>query len=214
MRYLLRIAFVLTILALALATASCRRGRSGGGLAGGIDPNAFRDAGGGDASCNTICNNLRRITAAEPDCGLELPPDCETACAEETPPPGVAECFARAETCSALVNCVDVGPDCRCDTTSACNSGCECDPDCDGPPPCACDIDSSCTEGCSCDVHCVPSFDAGTQDAGGPGVDAGGGGLCSNDCELAGNGDCDDGGDGAVSEFCEFGTDCFDCGPR
>ena len=38
--------------------------------------------------------------------------------------------------------------------------------------------------------------------------------LCSNTCEYASDGDCDDGGPGSDFSVCEFGTDCNDCGPR
>ena len=40
--------------------------------------------------------------------------------------------------------------------------------------------------------------------------------LCRNSCvEVAFDGFCDDGGPGSESDFCDFGTDCADCGqPR
>jgi hypothetical protein len=37
---------------------------------------------------------------------------------------------------------------------------------------------------------------------------------CSNECEFAGDGACDDGGPGAQFDLCTFGTDCNDCGAR
>lgn len=37
---------------------------------------------------------------------------------------------------------------------------------------------------------------------------------CSNECEFAGDGACDDGGPGAQFDLCTFGTDCDDCGAR
>jgi len=39
-------------------------------------------------------------------------------------------------------------------------------------------------------------------------------GSCSDSCEYAGDGVCDDGGPGAEYEDCAYGTDCGDCGPR
>lgn len=36
--------------------------------------------------------------------------------------------------------------------------------------------------------------------------------LCSNTCQHAADGDCDDGGAGAEFTSCEYGTDCTDCG--
>eukprot|EP00928_Gymnodinium_smaydae_P047265 TRINITY_DN31531_c0_g1_i1.p1 TRINITY_DN31531_c0_g1~~TRINITY_DN31531_c0_g1_i1.p1 ORF type:complete len:865 (+),score=176.54 TRINITY_DN31531_c0_g1_i1:73-2667(+) len=39
--------------------------------------------------------------------------------------------------------------------------------------------------------------------------------ICNNDCtEAAHNEVCEDGGARSVSEICEWGTDCGDCGPR
>ncbi|MEM7608787.1 MAG: hypothetical protein AAF411_25855 [Myxococcota bacterium] len=46
-----------------------------------------------------------------------------------------------------------------------------------------------------------------------PGIGPGGS-LCSNTCDFPGDGECDDGGEGAITSFCAFGTDCIDCGPR
>lgn len=38
--------------------------------------------------------------------------------------------------------------------------------------------------------------------------------LCTDTCQYAGDGECDDGGPGADYDACELGTDCGDCGPR
>lgn len=40
------------------------------------------------------------------------------------------------------------------------------------------------------------------------------GGVCLDSCRWASDGDCDDGGPGAESSACSWGTDCTDCGPR
>ena len=37
---------------------------------------------------------------------------------------------------------------------------------------------------------------------------------CTESCAFSGDGVCDDGGDGASFDVCDFGTDCFDCGAR
>lgn len=37
---------------------------------------------------------------------------------------------------------------------------------------------------------------------------------CLDSCRYAGDGECDDGGPGAVYAVCALGTDCSDCGPR
>jgi hypothetical protein len=44
--------------------------------------------------------------------------------------------------------------------------------------------------------------------------DDGPGQLCSDSCQYAGDGECDDGGPGAAYDVCAYGTDCADCGPR
>jgi hypothetical protein len=38
--------------------------------------------------------------------------------------------------------------------------------------------------------------------------------LCSDDCQFAADGVCDDGGPDAAYLDCLYGTDCTDCGPR
>ena len=47
------------------------------------------------------------------------------------------------------------------------------------------------------------------------------GDLCTDSCGpegkpggWAGDGACDDGGEGSEFSVCDFGTDCTDCGPR
>ena len=42
----------------------------------------------------------------------------------------------------------------------------------------------------------------------------GGAGCCSDTCDYPGDGECDDGGEGAVTGACSYGTDCTDCGTR
>lgn len=38
--------------------------------------------------------------------------------------------------------------------------------------------------------------------------------LCEDACVFAKDGECDDGGPGATTGYCEFGKDCSDCGKR
>ena len=38
--------------------------------------------------------------------------------------------------------------------------------------------------------------------------------LCTNTCEYAHDGECDDGGANSLYDLCALGTDCSDCGPR
>ncbi len=39
-------------------------------------------------------------------------------------------------------------------------------------------------------------------------------GLCSDECDYADDGECDDGGSNSSQSLCLLGTDCIDCGPR
>lgn len=48
-------------------------------------------------------------------------------------------------------------------------------------------------------------------------LDGGGGteeGICWDYCMFAYDGECDDGGPGSSYAVCDYGSDCFDCGPR
>jgi hypothetical protein len=38
--------------------------------------------------------------------------------------------------------------------------------------------------------------------------------VCRDSCAYAGDGECDDGGPGAIHDLCRYGTDCSDCGER
>ncbi len=38
--------------------------------------------------------------------------------------------------------------------------------------------------------------------------------LCNDTCYWPADGVCDDGGEDAAFDACEYGTDCTDCGPR
>ena len=38
--------------------------------------------------------------------------------------------------------------------------------------------------------------------------------MCGNGCRYSRDGECDDGGDGHVTDYCGYGTDCADCGVR
>jgi len=38
--------------------------------------------------------------------------------------------------------------------------------------------------------------------------------VCDDTCYWAMDGECDDGGDDSLNDFCEIGTDCADCGTR
>lgn len=38
--------------------------------------------------------------------------------------------------------------------------------------------------------------------------------FCENTCIFANDSSCDDGGPGSLNKYCEFATDCADCGER
>lgn len=38
--------------------------------------------------------------------------------------------------------------------------------------------------------------------------------YCEDSCQFKFDGECDDGGTGSTSDYCNFGTDCSDCGTR
>ena len=38
--------------------------------------------------------------------------------------------------------------------------------------------------------------------------------ICTDTCSFAGDGECDDGGEGSDFAICEYGADCSDCGVR
>ena len=68
------------------------------------------------------------------------------------------------------------------------------------PSACSCDVTSACETGCACDVDCESGsevcFDA-----------------CGPNNEWVADGECDDTGPNGGG-FCDYGTDCSDCGPR
>ncbi|MDB9708452.1 hypothetical protein OAB13_00990 [Salibacteraceae bacterium] len=38
--------------------------------------------------------------------------------------------------------------------------------------------------------------------------------FCDDTCFWPADGECDDGGPDSVNDYCQFGTDCTDCGTR
>lgn len=55
-------------------------------------------------------------------------------------------------------------------------------------------------------VHCVDSETSSSGQSSGQ--------LCTNSCEYADDGFCDDGGEDSDYDECALGSDCRDCGPR
>jgi cytochrome c len=54
----------------------------------------------------------------------------------------------------------------------------------------------------ACAMDCLPDLSGCTNT------------LCTNTCQYAGDGECDDGGPGADFSLCALGSDCMDCGAR
>jgi hypothetical protein len=69
-----------------------------------------------------------------------------------------------------------------------------------------------CALGTDCD-DCGPR-DGETPPPGGEPTPDPPGTSCSNECQFAGDGACDDGGPGSEFDLCPLGTDCDDCGQR
>ena len=61
-----------------------------------------------------------------------------------------------------------------------------------------------------------PPADGGSDpaDPSGPAPGATSSAVCADTCPYAHDGECDDGGEGAVYDLCDLGTDCADCGVR
>ena len=75
----------------------------------------------------------------------------------------------------------------------------QCPPNSSGIPP-----------NCFCDEGFIPSAD-GTSCV----IEGGTGNpLCNDDCLLANDGVCEDGGEGSLLTLCDYGSDCSDCGSR
>ena len=82
--------------------------------------------------------------------------------------------------------------------------------------------DGECDDGGSGSNYAVCDYGTDCGDCGAREIDGGGGDgpgpvgnqVCSDSCQFAGDGECDDGGPGAMYADCDFGSDCTDCGPR
>ena len=93
-----------------------------------------------------------------------------------------------------------------CDQNRTCRKECEngyCD-----------DGDCVCFSGYS-GQWCATSSSGGSSSGGSSsGGSSSGGGICTNTCQYANDGVCDDGGPGSTYNVCTYGTDCNDCGIR
>jgi len=107
--------------------------------------------------------------------------------------------------CTAPGRCLVGSSGCACDAQGECSEAdlvCEnhrcvaCTP---GTLGCPCDGGSSCDGGSVClDDECVAAIEA----------------LCSDACEYAHDGECDDDGPNSTTSACAYGSDCSDCGAR
>lgn len=71
----------------------------------------------------------------------------------------------------------------------------------------------SCVQDTSGDGVCDEVFNCAGWDYD-EGDCASGGSVCTETCEWSNDGGCDDGGAGATTSLCDYGTDCIDCGAR
>jgi hypothetical protein len=142
------------------------------------------------------------------DCGERDPANCVPHCETELQ---CGLCNGCGERCAGSNDCGDdeCGTDARgcecgyCGDNEVCNDGqcqaCDCgDRECGSKGLCDC---GECDDGefCTDEGQCEP--EGGTE-------------LCNNDCMYSGDGTCDDGGPQCDLNWCEFGSDCADCGPR
>lgn len=142
------------------------------------------------------------------------------------------ECGAERSACDAAVECgavLDCLIDSECDFAdqSCIQSYCQerlasLDPFDAQDDAAVTEVDSCIAARCSADCTSGPvggtggvGGDSGTGGVGGlpPSGGSGGGTAgCDDSCGLI-DGECDDGRPGAISDICDLGTDCSDCGP-
>ena len=109
--------------------------------------------------------------------------------------------------CAYGTDCADCGE--RRAMASICNDSCstaldgECD---DGGPGAEYDI---CPLGHDC-TDCGASDREGLVEL----MRNADGLYCDEICGFSDDGECDDGGPGSETDFCRYGSDCIDCGPR
>jgi hypothetical protein len=117
-----------------------------------------------------------------------------------------------------------LGGEQACSSDSQCASGL-CVPDQDGVNVCfaACEEANSCSLDSCGPVEGVVDLEPVMGGLGGATAMACGmapsapdiaGGMCTDTCQWANDGICDDGGPGSAYSVCGFGTDCGDCGAR
>mgnify|MGYP001385628313 CR=1 FL=1 len=196
-----------------------------------INPGAMEQCNSVDDDCDNrvdecphrlqACNGGRCLGTAGAPCNAdnECGPDPALYCNPEigqcrlrdgSPCADSAQCNPSAE-CTTVQACGDQ-PLCYQARGGPCQDACDCTGkwlchptnnvcvECNGNGSCNADQRNTCTDG----GFCVE------------GSSLGGGAeqICSDTCGTPSDGDCDDGGPNSDFDFCDFGTDCSDCGPR
>ncbi len=94
----------------------------------------------------------------------------------------------------------------------SCAQGCGMDEAC--ALACLEECDVTCADICEGDADCIAECEAGGSGGGGGGTswEDATPGMCTNTCNFADDGECDDGRPGSETDFCDPGTDCNDCG--
>ena len=222
----------------AAAAGSCLAAACGGGGSGGGNPLEVFIAAldrGADARCACVMTPVEGCSSAKTrnsDClrqafpAASVPPfpSCAAAMLNE-----YNACVSRDGECRDRVI---VSPECD-RALEAANDTCELPPAAQsclengGPAPDPDPLPTPRAEVPPGNGLMTPANDAGAPADGTPpddfavpfptpgsGEPSPAGAGCSNECEYAGDGACDDGGPGAAFALCSLGTDCDDCGAR
>lgn len=122
------------------------------------------------------------------------PAAATTAAAPAAPAPAAPPVAASAAPAAAA-------PGALCTNTCASAGDGDCDDGGPGSEYDICELGSDCADCGARSAAAAPAAAAATAG-------------CSNTCESAGDGECDDGGPGSEYDVCALGTDCTDCGAR
>jgi hypothetical protein len=185
-----------------------------GGNTGGSGGNTGGSGGSSNVPSSWYCDDLYynegQYDACDCGCGA-ADPDCGGA--------GCIDASCDAPACDFCFNASGVEISCGSTGGSGGGTGWTCDPTFyDGYDGCDCGCgipDPDCGWG-SCETPgCYVTGCEYCWDANGSEIQCGGGSAgCTNTCNFAYDGECDDGGPGSSYDDCDYGTDCADCGPR
>ncbi len=184
-------------------------GGYGGGSTGGYGGSGgYGGTGGGSPvppGWTCVASYYNEGTPASCDCGCGVAdPDCSGGCTS----PG-----CTAQGCDYCYDQNGAPASCSGDS-----GGWTCDPAYygDGYCDCGCGVaDTDCSGGGCTTPNCTdPACEYCSDDNGDSVPCSGTAGGCDDSCSWAADGTCDDGGPGAETSACAYGTDCTDCGPR